>query len=397
MDRTRMIPDQLYLTNEAANQSTTVDRFYRRVGAEGKEKPASLKLSLAVNRYEFIRIICHRLTNGFWRVSCIDANLPALLKGHNGCPIRTSHDLALALTRLQFFVSLVVRSDCHDRIIPGVGPRNRGFVKYMEMMIQIQDPEHHLLIGSHVANITYQHKTPSIAWGESTSFKGRELNLKFYDKHAQRKSGILDPEGVEGTRVECIARNADRLANEVKDSKAFTGSPGAVVSTLSLESGYDVLRRNLGRTSGFGSIASDLPAKLSTTSKLLLMGLNSNFDQRHAVDLLLENYRRSQNPCERTFRTVNKEVREHAHRFIAPDALALVPPNFQELQWSDVRMPSAEKDFRALVCDMGAPDVPDPQILEAWSSTTMLAAKPTGAELAGLYLPTFDWPWKQTL
>jgi hypothetical protein len=397
VDRIRIILDTVYLTDEAANVDTTVEGFRRNACGEGKKKSDSLILTLALGRYGFLRIVCHRMTNGVWRVSCIDANLPAHLFGHNARPIRTTHELALALTRVQYFVSLVVLPECHNRIVPGVGIRNRGYIQYVEAMIQLQDPGHCLLLGTHVANQCYQHKASMVVWGEATTFKGKELGLRFYDKHAQRKIGILDPKGVESTRIECIVSNADRLAKEVKDTKAFTGPAGEVVSTLSLESAYAVLLRNLGRCSGFGSIVGELPAKLSKTSKLLLMGLGSHFDKPHAVDLVLENYRRSHNPCERTFRTVNNEVREHAHHFIAPDALALVPTDFQDLKWSNVLMPATERDFNVLVRDMGAPSTPDPQIIDAWSKTTFLATKPVGGNSDGPHLPCVDLPWKNTL
>jgi hypothetical protein len=397
LDRIRIILDTVYLTDEAANLTTTVDRFVRRVDGEGKMKPASLILFLRINRYAFLRIVCHRMANGTWRVSCIDANLPALLKGDNSSPIRATDDLALALTRLQYFVSLVVHPKCHGRIVPGVGDNNRSYLHYVEAMIQIQDPGHRLLIGSHVANQRYQHKPALVAWGQYTTFKGREISLTFYDKHAQRKIGILDPKGIDGTRIECIVRNSARLAKEVKATGAFTGTAGEVVSTLSPQSAYAVLRRNLGFTSGFGSIVGELPVKLSTPAKLLLMGLASRIDEPGAIDLVLENYQRCQTPGDRTFRTVNKEVREHAHRFIAPDALALVPPDFQDLKWSDVRMPATERDFNVLLRDMGAPSVPDPAIVEAWSKTTFLATKPTGGNIDGPNVPCIHLPWKQTL
>lgn len=397
MDRIRIITDTVYLTDEAANQLTTVVGFVRRLTGEGKKRPASLVLSLRIDRYDFLRIVCHRMENGVWRVSCIDANLPAHLRGDNGSPIRTTDELALALTRLLHFVSMVVLPDCQSKIIPGVGKGNRSFIHYLEAMIQIQDPGHQLLIGSHVANMRYQHKPPMITWGESTTFKSRELSLALYDKKSQRKAGILDPAGVESTRIECAIRNAERLAREVKETKAFNGPAGAVVSTMSLESAYAVLRRNIARLSGFGNIVGDLPPGLSKTSKLLLVGLSSQIDEPHVIDLALENYRRAEAPCSRTLRTITQEVREHAARVIAPDALALLPKDFKALRWSDVRMPGSEWLFDALIANMGAPSNSDPEILKAWSSTTFLASKPVGGNIDGPYLPSVALPWKQTL
>ena len=397
MDRIRFIPDRLFLTDEAANKMTTTPHFRRRVAVEGKSKPEGLILSLGLDCYAFLRIICYRLDSGEWRVSCTDANLPAHLYGHNGRPIRNDEELALALTSVHYFTSLVTRPEGHGRIIPGVGPDNHGYIRTVECMVQIQDPDHCLLIGSHLAGMRYQHGRPMITWGKSTTFTGQELGFTFYDKLAQRPSGIRDPECIDATRLECIVKNDKRLAKEVKASRAFVGAPGEVVNTLSLRTAYAVLRQNLGRMSGFGRIVRELPAKLSSTSKLLLMGLGARLDDPHALDLVLENYRRSQSPCERTFRTVNAEVREHAHNFMAPDALALVPPDFEDLQWSDVRMPQDERNYGILLRDLGAPSVPDPLILEAWSRTSFLRTKPAGGDLSGPYVPALYMPWRDTL
>jgi hypothetical protein len=194
-----------------------------------------------------------------------------------------------------------------------------------------------------------------------------------------------------------VVGNAARLAKEVRATKNYTGAAGEVVSTLSLESAYALLKLNLGRLSGLGSILGELPTKLSTPSKLLLMGLGQQVNKPHAIDRVMENYRRCQRPGERTYRTVNKEVRENAHHLIAPDVLAMLPSDFADLKWSDVSMPATERDFDVLVRDMKAPTIPDPQILEGWSRTKFLSAKPVGGNIDGPNLPDAHMSWKQTL
>ena len=394
MDRIRLIPDRLILTEEAANRSSTRERFDRWLHALGKQHSDSMVLALGCAAYPFLRIICHRLDSGDWRVSCVDANLPSHLHGHNARPIRNDEDLALALTRVRHFVSLVVTPDCHRRIIPGVGWDNKGYVRNVEAMVQIQDPDHRLLVGSHVASMKHQHEHPLVKWGQSTRWSADALTFTLYDKHAQRKSGRLDPPGIQSTRIECSPKNCKRLAQDVAATGLFQGDAGEVVRTLSLRTAYAVLRQNLARVSGCGPVIGDLPAKLSKPARHLLMGLGTRVNVRHEVDLVLENYRRS-GPCERTFRTVSGEVRATALRMMAPDPSALVPPDLEDLRWSDLRLPADESAFATLVRDLEAPAVPDPEILEAWSRTTFLTKKPSGTDLAGPRGFPFSKPWQQ--
>lgn len=397
MDRIRYIPDRIFLTDEASDRSTTVEGFERRVVGKGKTKPESLILTLSLGSYEFLRIIAHRLDDGRWRVACLDVNLPAHLYGHNGRAIRTDDELALALTRVKHFVSKVVRPECWDKIIPGAGRGNRGFIQYVEAMVQIQDPGHRLILGSHVAHMANQHGRQLVAWGSYTRFKGTEVAITIYDKAGQRKKGILVPALIDSTRMECTVKNPRRLAQEGMATGEYVGKPGEVLCSLSLRTAYAVLRRNLGKLSGLGCRPDDTLRNLSSTARQLILGLGSRISKPHAVDQLLENYRQACSPCLSTFTSVSKQVRSHAYAWIAPDALSLLPADMDLLKRSDVRMPRTEKDFDILLRDTGAPMAPEPAILAAWSQTTFLKIKPIGFELAGHTVPGPCMPWKKTL
>lgn len=393
MDRSRFIPDRLYLTDEAIGKNTTTNDFTRRWTSKGKQKPTSVTLKPDLDIP--LTIVAQRLDDGRYRVTCIDTTLPSLLYGHNGRPIKTPEELALALTRLKHFVSLVVRPECRGRIIPGVGPDNLGYIQYAEPMIQLQDPGHRLLIGSHLARYRHQHKSPLVCWGQSTRTKRRELSLTFYDKAAQLR-GTPHPASCKCTRLECIIRPAERIAKEVRTSKAYDGAPGEVVSTLTLATGYAVIRHNLSEMSGFGLCDSEILRNLSKPARTLIAGIGNQIGQRHAVDHALETFCRTETNHERTFRKINKEVRAYAVSHMIPDLSALVPESIGDLQWSDVALLGMESLFGHALARWKAPMEPDPQILEAWSKTTFLKKKPVGGELVGpLFAPVRSMPFRR--
>lgn len=380
MDRLRIMTDRVFLTDEAAGSVGTVKGFKRRVTNFGPEQASSLILQLLFKEEPLVTVLAHRLDDGRWRVPCLDFNVPRLVFGHNGRPVRTGHNFALALTRLQHFVSQVVRSECHGRIIPGVGTDNFGYIKYIEMMIQIEDPGHKLLVASHLARYLYQHKSPVVCWEQSTRTKRRELSFSFYDKVAQAQ-GWSVPEGPL-TRVECIVTTACRLAKEVMKTQIYQGSPGKVVSTLSWETAYAILRRNLGDFSGFGNLPEVDKSKVCKTTRNLIAGLGNRLTDPHAVDLALEHWKKIDEPKERTLRSVTKELRSFAVASTLTNADEIICPDMADLRWADVRHFLDDEEFGTFIRDAGAPLVPDPEILAAWSQTTLLREKPT-CELVG--------------
>lgn len=393
MDRIRFIPDRNYLTDEAIGKNTTTIGFTRRWTSKGKHTPTSVTLKPDININ--LTIVAQRLDDGRWRVTCIDVTLPSLLFGHNGRPIKTLMELALALTRLKFFVSLVVRPECHGRIIPGVGSDNLGYIQYVEAMIQFQDPGHRLLIGSHLASYRYQHKSSLVCWGQSTRTQRRELSLSFYDKAAQLR-GTPDPASCECTRVECIIRPAERVAKEVRATKVYDGARGEVVSTLTLATGYALVRRSLTEMSGFGLCDSGNLRKLSKPARTLIAGIGNQIGRRHVIDHALETYRRTERCHDRTFRKINHEVRAYAVSHMVTDLSALVPESIDDLQWSDVRLLGTEARLGHALVQWKAPMEADPEILAAWSRTTFLRKKPVNGELVGpLFAPARYLPFSK--
>lgn len=397
MDRLRFILAQVFLTDVAADQRTTVAGFLRRVTTIGKTLPNSITLTLTSDRYKLLTIVAHRLDDGHWRVACADLNLPALVFGHNGRPIRTIRQLALALTRALHFMKLVTRPECHGHLIPGVGTANQGYVKYVECMVQIQDPGHFFLLASHTAHFPYQHKSPLVCWGQWTNFKTVKSDFAFYDKAAQRRAGEVLPAGIDGTRIEYRIKTPDHLAAEAARTKNFQGTPGEVVRTLSLATSYDVLRHRVSQMAGWGMTPDVTLRSLPVAARHIALGLGTRITKPHAVDKALADYRTAFDPCESTLRNVTKHLRAYAMTTHCPEPHALLPETMDQLQWSDVTNGWAELEFKNLLSSTEAPMEPCPEILAAWSNTTFLKRKPTGVDLVGHTAPTFSQPWRKNV
>ncbi len=396
IDRLRLILALVFLTDEAADRLLTVAGFTRRVTNVGPNRPKSITLTLTSGGHKLLVVISHRLDDGHWRVGCVDLNLPALVFGHNGRPIRTLFEVALALTRAAHFLRLVTQPSCHAWLTPGVGFPNNGYVRSVECMIQIQDPGHLLLTASHTTAVPYQHKSPLVCWGQSTLHKSAELDLSIYDKAAQRRLGTVLPEGIDGTRIEIKIKNPERLATEVMKAGNL-GDGGEVVRTLDLATSYAVVRRNLARMTGWG-VTPDLALRdLPVAARHLVIGLGSRISKPQAVDKVLADYRHVCSPCPSTLRNVTNRLRAYAAAVTAPGAAALLPEAMDELQWSDVCNFGAEAEYQAFLTAAAAPMEPCPLIMDAWSRTSFHRLKPEGRDIVGRTVPIHSQPWRRNI
>lgn len=395
IDRIRFLLDRVFLTEDAAHAARTVKGFKRTVTNEGAIGPRTMVLKFLLGNYPLVRIISHRLDDGRWRVKLMDANLPALLWGHNGHPIRTDFELALALTRLQFIAALVTSPESQERLIPGSGKGNRGYVNYMELTGQIQDPKQKLLLSSHMAHRRYQHQHPLVIWEKLTLFKGTESDLKFYDKHSQRRCGLVTPAGIPCTRIELTLKNAERLGNEIStwnSSGQLSGQTGEVVTSLSTRTAYGMLRHNITALSGLGLFPDPSLVEIEGAAQSILIGLGSRIGDPHAVDEALAHYVTLKERCHKTVQDTIRAVRAYAVTWHGPDFHSLLPADLEDVHWSDISMYQTERDFGYLIREIGAPSEPDPAILALWSTTTLLKRKPNTCELVGtLFAPGLPW------
>ncbi|MEO8613872.1 MAG: hypothetical protein ABI600_01925 [Luteolibacter sp.] len=398
LDRIRFLADRVFLTEEAAHAARTVKGFKRTVTNEGEIGPRTMVLKFLFGKYPLVRIVAHRPIDGRWRIKLIDANLPALVWGHNGHPIRTDRELALALTRLRYIASLVTSSECQERLIPGIGKGNRGHLSYVEFTGQIQDPEQRLLRSTHVAHRRYQHKHPLVNWKKFTLFDGEESALKFYDKHAQLR-GVVTPADFPCTRFELTLKKAERIGRDVSEWNASRQRPeptGSVVTTLSVRAAYGVLLHSISELSGFGQFPDPSLVEIKGAAQSILIGLGSRIGDPHAVDEALENYVGLKKPCPKTLQDTTKAVRAYAVKWHEPDFETLLPAALEDVRWSEISLYRTEEDFKQLMREIGAPSEADSAIVTAWSKATLLKSKPDSCELVGtLFAPADQLPFRK--
>ncbi|QTN31219.1 hypothetical protein HZ994_02365 [Akkermansiaceae bacterium] len=396
MDRFKYIPDRVFLTAEAANPSHTAEGFERRIRSHGKQRPEFIILSVKNGKHKLISVICHRLTDDRWRIARVDVNIPSLLHGHNGRSLVSEAELALALTRLRHFLRRITVPESHGRLLPGIGINNHGFLSYQETMFQIQDPGHRLLRASHTSRRRYQQKAPLIRWGQSTRFTSVESDISIYDKHAQRRKGLLSPAGIPGVRIELILKNPERIAQEILAGGEFPKQRGAVIRTVTMAAGYASVRRALSRMDGWGEKTDEGLSALRGPACLLILGLGAHIADPFAVDAVIDRYRETYQPCARTLGKVEHALRSYATSYVGGTSVSALPEDFGNLPISELHYPQAEIEYKILLKSWEAPQVPDPDIAEAWSRTTFLSKRPEPHELVG-HTASDPLPWTKTL
>ncbi|MES2923830.1 MAG: hypothetical protein V4819_19910 [Verrucomicrobiota bacterium] len=391
IDLITFLPDCLYLNQESMAPKSTIERFFRSYGVQGKSADGrTATLSFSVDGYSPVKIKARQLKCARWWVYSIMAVLPSLIWGHNGRPIRTAAELWQALTILAYIVSRVTNVLDPGRIIPGVGSDNRGFILRVENTVQFQDPLKSFLLGSHFTRMKNQQRPSGVYYGESTCLRSRERRVSIYDKKAKVYYGVVAPSDIDCTRVEAIYTDAERLAKDAKATKLFSGQPGEVVATLAPETSYALIRQSLTRLAGFGWLpdAADLES-LGKSARGLACGLGGDVARPHRLNGALETFRRVEHPKGGpTFRRVERELRAYAVRTVLPDPMAFFPKDPADLMWSDVLWRDREEAWAVLMRDFGAPTAPDPAIAAAWGQTRFLAKRPEPAELIGTVAPS---------
>lgn len=388
IDQIHLKPSCTFLTPEAVQLTSTRHGFGRCANITGKQSGGTVVLKFKVDRYAFVRIVAIKLSDGRWWVKCIEANMPSLIRGHNGTPLANLHELHLALTRLRHIVALVTTSACHGRIIPGVGAGNDGWIGRVECLIQFDDRDRRFLVGSHFARLKHQQQPTGVYFRQSSYFTTRELVLSIYDKLVKVRAGVAEPVGVEPTRVEARILDECRLAKDVKRTKLFTGASGPLVATLSPVTAHALVQLSLSRLSGFGWLPEvDSLQGLPKAARLIAASLGQLIHQPHHLDLALENYQLVENPGKRIMQSVESKLRAYAFRNYVGDPRHIIFPDLSELARAHVRWPEREKEFEVLMRDIGAPMEPEPDIVAAWSRTTFLPAVPATGALFGSVSP----------
>ncbi len=389
IDRIHFRPWHVFLTDEATKIRSTTDRYDRAHYLKGKVRGGVMVISFGSGRRKFLRVVSCKTKDARWAVNKIEANLPSLVFGHNGRPLRAAADVWLALTILVFLVKQVTERDGHSRIIPGVGAGNLGYISYVECMVQIHDPARSLIYASHTARMSHQQAPNCIYFGQSTRCHTRELQIAFYDKLAESYHGSVDPPDLEPTKAEVRYRDELRLAKDIVKTGCVGKAAGEVVSTLGFDVLYPLVRQAITRITGFGWGADlmSLAAVKNKNARILACGLGDAIYDARRVELALHAFAQSEQLSVNIMHEVERSLRAYAVRATAPNIDSLLPADAADLAWADVNNPFCEQDHARLLEEMGAPTEADPAIAEAWLTTTLLSEKPEEYELIGNVMP----------
>jgi hypothetical protein len=381
LDLIKLRPERLFLSDEATKK---VHRFTRRHYTDGLEKGGTIVQAFKIDDYAPLKAVARKTRDGRFWITRIEAVLPAMLYGHNGRPIRTIEEQCLALTIVHHILRRLTEPEGHGRIIPGVGPQNLGYISNVECSTTVQDPGHRFIHASHLTRLKNQQQSTGIYLGQSTYLRTRGMKISIYDKVRQMGKGLVESSGNGATRIEAVIKSDLRLGKEVKASRQYAGHPGEVVSTITQETAYEVLRASMNRLTGFGWCPGpgDI-GDLCKNAKIIAGALGDHVRDARRVEMALAAYKLNCKPRSNTYRLVARELRAFAIRVVIPDPLSILPDNPADLQWADVPWPIREMEWAALMRDIGAPTEPDPAIVAAWSQTTFLRKKPIPAELVG--------------
>ncbi|RYD85939.1 MAG: hypothetical protein EOP84_00730, partial [Verrucomicrobiaceae bacterium] len=162
------------------------------------------------------------------RLIGVDANLPAILFGHNGRLIKTQAQKLMAFTILRFLIAPLVHPDDIRLILPGRDEDNDSYIRAIECPLQFQDPGAELLLAAHLSGCRNFTRASQIYPGESVLHRSSGLDLAIYDKLAESKLGDSLPVAVPCTRVEVRFKTPRRLLEALSFGASKAWVPAAM-------------------------------------------------------------------------------------------------------------------------------------------------------------------------
>lgn len=385
IDKISIRPDRVYLKRDVVEGITTVLGFKRNKPVVGKDRPRSATFQIVVSgEYPIITVVANLTERNEWLVKSISFCLGSLLYGHNAQVIKSSWELALALTRLREFVAPLLKDDhCLGRVIPGTETNSRAFLLKAEIMFQFADEDHRFLRATHFATRPRQQVTSIIQFGGYTRIPGKEIGIRVYDKIRKYRDAARSMRGIQSTRAEVVLQTPERLAKFYEciiDADFKSCEP--VMKTISIEDGYAAWRNELLSLSGFGPVLDSRSSirSMHPTAKKIVYGLGRKMADPNEVSRALDEYKRIENPCSKTFRAVSKSLRSAIVQKLFPSVMSVLPENLDELRPIGIERKEVENEYAKLLIAFRCSDQPDADILEAWTKTTYLTDKPKFTE-----------------
>ncbi|MCB1130215.1 MAG: hypothetical protein KDN05_03740 [Verrucomicrobiae bacterium] len=388
IDRISFVPEAVRLASAALQKRSLPAHFERRHYTYDGGLKETVSIRCMFDAYPLVRIRAFRASDSEWWIGRTETNVPALLSGHNSSLPTSTEQVALALSRLRHIVGMVAdRTTIHGLVPLGdAGRKNRATIAYAEFYHQFDDPGLRFLKASHVARLRNQQKPNLVCWGESTKMITRGLRVSVYDK-LEKDGGLPSGDLTSAVRFELQFPNGQRLARDLSCALGLKPVEAGSVSTINPDGILALMGHINSRLLGFGwsPSAGDLSGQTKTTKLLaLLMGKQLFFP--HEVDRVLDNYREVFSPSPTTFQNVEKSLRQFAVAMRLENHPGASLP-VQSFTPSPISDPWIEGCFARFMDSIGAPNVPDADILDAWGQTRILQCTPKDREQLGLVTP----------
>lgn len=373
MDRFKVMPDGVELVTDVLNPAYAPAEVTRidTVSIQGFKK---VKIVIQVGKAKCVRIEGVKNDLSEWRVDSIDANLPKLLWGHNGRCIKTEGDYLMALTVLLRLVEQYITPKTRERILPGMGSGNRGFIGMVEITVQMHDPSSRILLASHSAKYPKVRKPNGIFHGESTTITADEHEFSIYNKRLERglSKGKSKGNPDSTTRIERIYRSNRRLAKALAEN---AGVQAPYIATLSFLDAYTLLRSEVDNLIGFHVNGPFPPSGRYNKHALLAAAFSDRLPpQQRTLDHLMSIIRATILGGPKTRATIRRDL---SALLAAKSNLTLdqlIPSDPAHFPWEDIPRHFDELQHRNLLQQRLGEQItaPDPAIVEAFSRTRVL-------------------------
>lgn len=300
------------------------------------------------------------------RLIGVDANLPAILFGHNGRLIKTQAEMVMALTILRFLIAPLVHPDDVRLILPGRDEDNDSYIRAIECPLQFQDPGAELLLAAHLSGCRNFTRASQIYPGESVLHRSSGLDLAIYDKLAESKLGDSLPVDVPCTRVEVRFKTPRRLLEGLSFGASKSWVPAAMPFDALFYAFQNVITHSLVGAPADPPDAEPKQLKKATRSILKLASDH--------VSLLAALAEQSCMKSHAEFGKIRREVLHELARLHAVSLPSMIT-EFPLNRLSEIALPGLEADHERMKIEANWPTEPARDIAETFSGLLVHKAK----------------------